>query len=84
VRRNFCDRYGLTNYKPFKKLPRRLFTGGLAQTAALLNSMIAGAVTALGLLSAMSAAWVAVFAGLVFVLSLAAQFRYIRYRHQRA
>ena len=84
VRRNFCDRYGLTNYKPFKKLPRRLFTGGLAQTAALLNSMIAGAVTALALLSAMSAGWLALVAGLVFVLSLAAQFRYIRFRHQRA
>ena len=83
VRTTFCDRYGLEDYEPFEKLPRRLFTGGLAQTAALLNSMIAGAVAAVGLLFTVSGVWMAVLATLVFVLSLVIQFSYIHLRHKR-
>ncbi len=83
VRESFRTRYALEDYAPFEKLPRRLFTGGLAQTAALLNSMIAGALAAIGLLFATSPAWLALSAGLVFLLSLAAQFAYIHRRHRR-
>jgi hypothetical protein len=83
VRQTFRSRYALEGYAPFEKLPRRLFTGGLAQTAALLNSMIAGALAAIGLLFATSPTWLALSAGLVFVLSLAAQFAYIHRRHNR-
>lgn len=42
--------------------------------------MIAGALAAIGLVSAASPAWLAVAAGLVSVLSLAAQFAYIQKR----
>lgn len=83
VRDAFRNRYGLEEYKPLEYLPRRLFSGGLAQTAALLNSMIAGAITGIGLLSAISPAWLALPGGVMFVLSLAAQFFYIHWRHAR-
>ena len=54
IRQVFCDRHALEGYAPFKSSDRPVFTGGLAQTAALLNSMIAGALTAIGLVSAAS------------------------------
>lgn len=83
VRTSFRDRYGLEGYEPFEKatMTRRLFTGGLAQTAALLNSILAGAVTAVGLVDAASPAWWAVAGGLVFAVTLVGQFLYIKRRH---
>src|SRR5688572_12858801 len=83
VRDTFCDRYALEGYAPLDGLPRQLFSGGLAQTAALLNSMIAGAITAIGLLFVTSPRLLALSAAIVSVLSLAAQFAYIRRRHER-
>jgi hypothetical protein len=83
VRASFVTRHGLEGYQPFAKLPRKLFTGGLAQTAALLNSMIAGALMALGLLFTTSPKRIGLAAALVFVLSLAIQFLYIGMRHKR-
>jgi hypothetical protein len=81
VRSNFCDRYRLIDYKPFKKLPRTLFTGGLAQTAALMNSMIAAAITAIGFLFVVSETLLVVLGGLAFLASLSVQFLYIGRRH---
>lgn len=83
VRKTFCNRYALERYEPFGELSRHLFTGGLAQTAALLNSMIAGALTAIGLLFATSPKQLALVALFVFAVSLAAQFWYIDRRHKR-
>ena len=83
VRDTFCDRYALEGYAPLDGLPRQLFSGGLAQTAALLNSMIAGAITAIGLLFVTSPRLLALSAAIVSVLSLAAQFAYIRRSHER-
>jgi hypothetical protein len=83
VRESFRARYELQDYEPFEKLPRRLFTGGLAQTAALLNSMIAAALAAVALVTTATPAVVSVVAGLVFLLSLAGQFAYIRHRYGR-
>jgi hypothetical protein len=83
VRESFRSRYALEAYAPFPNVQRRLFTGGLAQTAALLNSMIAGSLAAIGLVLTTSPTWLALSAGLVFVLSLAGQFAYIDRRHKR-
>lgn len=83
IRESFRARYALEGYAPIESLPRRLFTGGLAQTAALLNSVLAGGVAAVGLVEAASAAWLAVAGGLVFALALGAQFAYIRLRNRR-
>jgi hypothetical protein len=83
VRESFRNRYALEGYAPFPNVQRRLFTGGLAQTAALLNSMIAGSLAAIGLVLTTSPTWLALSAGLVFVLSLAGQFAYIDRRHKR-
>jgi hypothetical protein len=90
IRESFATRYGLVGYEPFgarpqgpQLLPRKLFTGGLAQTAALLNGMIAGALTAIGLFSATSAPWIGLAAAAVFLVTVGAQFRYIHVRHKR-
>lgn len=83
VRESFRNRYALESYAPFPNVQRRLFTGGLAQTAALLNSMIAGSLAAIALVLTTSPTWVALSAGLVFGLSLAGQFAYIHRRHKR-
>ena len=82
IRHIFRDRPALQGYAPFEGSNRPFFTGGLAQTAALLNSMIAGALTAIGLVSAASPAWFALAAGLVSGLSLAAQLVYIQKRRK--
>ena len=83
VRENFRDRYELGDYRPFDTLPRRLFTGGLAQTAALLNSMIAAALAAIALVAAARPAVTVIAAAAVFAVSLTAQFLYIDWRHKR-
>jgi hypothetical protein len=83
IRKSFSSRYGLEDYEPFEKLKRKLFTGGLAQTAALLNSMLVGAITAIAFLFTMSAGWLAVTAFCAFLLALAIQFAYIGRRHSR-
>lgn len=76
------DRYRIEGYAPFEKLPRRLFTGGLAQTSALLNSIVAGAVTATALAKSSAAALVGC-AALVAAATLVAHFAYIHVRNQR-
>ena len=89
IRQSFATRYGLVDYEPFgaplraQPLPRKLFTGGLAQTAALLNGMIAGALTAIGLVSATSAPWIGLAAAGVFLVTVGAQFWYIQVRQKR-
>lgn len=83
IRASFCERYELRDYEPFEKLPRKLFTGGLAQTAALLNSTIAGSLMGIGLLFTASPGWLAFWVLLVFATALAAQFLYIHSRHKR-
>jgi hypothetical protein len=82
IRKSFCTRYALEGYRPIDVLPRKLFTGGLAQTSALINSMIAGGLTAVGLVAATSPALLGLSAAIVFALCLAAQFAYISRRHR--
>ena len=83
VRDSFRSRYGLQDYEPIVRIPRRLFTGGLAQTAALLNSMIAAALAAIALVADARPAVTVMAAAAVFAVSLTAQFLYIDWRHKR-
>lgn len=91
VRQHFVRQYKLEGYDPMgmlrreptEILPRKLFTGGLAQTAALLNSIIAGGITAMALLFVVAPGWIAGSAAAVFLLSITAQFAYIRHRHEQ-
>lgn len=88
VRGRFTSHYALAGYEPFKRPApgrplRRLLTGGLAQTSALLNSMLAASITAIGLYAAASTTVLAVLAVLVFAASLVGQFLFIRMRHRR-
>jgi hypothetical protein len=83
VRKTFMNRYPLEGYEPFPPtpLPRRLFSGGLAQTTALLNSMVGAATAAIAFLFTVPAGWLGVLAVCTFGLSLGAQFLLIHRRH---
>ena len=83
IRSSFSERYSLEGYDPMPVLSRQLFSGGLAQTTALLNSLISGALTAIGLLFALAWGWLAACASVAALVTLVVQFAYIDRRHHR-
>lgn len=84
IRAHFTHGSGFEGYVPFEpeKVKRRLGTGGLAQTVALLNSLIVAATIAVGSLTYTRPSRVAIPALAGFVLSLGCQFGLLRRRYR--
>jgi hypothetical protein len=83
IRAHFQRRGDLGDYQPFERLPRMLWTGGLAQTVALLNSLIAGAVAAVALLLVARASFAALPAIVVFAVAFSAHFWVLHRRYKK-
>jgi hypothetical protein len=84
IREHFRAAGNMNDYEPFEKLPRMLGTGGLAQTVALLNSLIAGGVAAAGFLFFTRPSLIAIPALAGFALTLGVHFDVLRRRYRKA